>query len=709
MHNNDKHSDLLTKIDSCTGMAHLNRSRARSFSVNIFRLNAQELIEITRRISDADEGIRLMSVDNREAGDQTHREVTRRVHNFAAAAKTLVEHTRIFMREHYGSSEIIGTYQNRVDKDFKNDPLSQFIEDLRDYMMHKGLPPSHMFLNFESNPDAPDGQGSLTTGINIETDKLKTWRGWSKEGRAFIDAAGESIDIQEVAVAYSNKVNAFQSWLQNELDVLHKPDVNELQELQRLLQQRAPIPLDSDGSNGTEASGNPTRSEEDDSQLGFGAQADDIDVAASALLKKIRHVDVPPSRTRSFVSERPTGPTITPADMKSAPVFWGTDVDGRRVLVFIYKDGAPYGLDESAFAEIELLITSILKPGWAHRELSRDFVKEVIVSWMQTAFLNLSQSKLTAAIQDASRASVALREFWAPIAYVEVGSVIPMGEVSLAPITRDMLDRLERKFIDARPDDSEQVTQLLDRIRKSMQGLAAVVLKMRGEPKKIEQDGYALAVVVSAFLGFMSPAAANFPAISACALLGTDVIPQSHLLVLGEESFHYSQSVLSPNIPNWQISESEFNRIRPNLDAIGPLIRSDGLHPFALAVRSSILMFSAGARTSNHIERLTYTILSIEALLLKHSAEPIEFNIEERMTKLLVAKVEMDQDEVRRCIRDAYRIRARQDISPLTPHDAMAVAKFIRNAYLVLCLALSSTNNFDVVARFVAVIEALAK
>jgi hypothetical protein len=98
--------ELLSAIHSSPGMAYLNRSHQRSFSLNIFRLNSQELIEITRRIADPNEGIRLMAQDNREAGTQTHREVTRRVHNFVAAALTLVEHTRISMREHYSGTEL---------------------------------------------------------------------------------------------------------------------------------------------------------------------------------------------------------------------------------------------------------------------------------------------------------------------------------------------------------------------------------------------------------------------------------------------------------------------------------------------------------------------------------------------------------------------------------------------------------------------------
>jgi hypothetical protein len=95
-------------------MEHLNRSHHRTFTLIIFRMNAQELIEITRRVNDPDEGIRLMAVDNREAGQQTHREVTRRAHNFVAAALTLVEHMRIFMRENYSGTPILDRYQTKI-------------------------------------------------------------------------------------------------------------------------------------------------------------------------------------------------------------------------------------------------------------------------------------------------------------------------------------------------------------------------------------------------------------------------------------------------------------------------------------------------------------------------------------------------------------------------------------------------------------------
>jgi hypothetical protein len=229
--------DLLNAIHSSRGMEHVNRSHHRTFTLNIFRMNAQELIEITRRVNDPDEGLRLMSQNNREAGQQTHREVTRRVHNFVAASLTLVEHTRIFMREHYSNTPILDRYQAKVDADFVNKPLVRFVQDLRNFMLHNGLPESVMFLNFESNPDLPDSGGVLTTGIHIKASQLLGWDRWSVPARTFIESSGEFVDIRTFAETYTDTILSFHDWLQGELDQFHVADLDKLRALQTSLNQ----------------------------------------------------------------------------------------------------------------------------------------------------------------------------------------------------------------------------------------------------------------------------------------------------------------------------------------------------------------------------------------------------------------------------------------------------------------------------------------
>jgi hypothetical protein len=164
--------------------------------------------------------------------------------------------------------------------------------------------------------------------------------------------------------------------------------------------------------------------------------------------------------------------------------------------------------------------------------------------------------------------------------------------------------------------------------------------------------------------------------------------------------------MLVPNAPGWRISEEALKRIRPGLDAVGALVRPEGLSAFALAVRSSLLLFSTGTTFASPIERLSYTLSALEALLLRHSAEPAEFNVAERMG-LLLTQNRTEREEVAKNIRDAYRLRARQDISPLFPREMGSVATFVRRAHHVIDTALSNVGRFGTVPDFVNAVENL--
>ena len=686
-------------------MEHINRSHRRSFSLNIFRMNAQELIEITRRVNDPDEGIRLMAVANREAGSQTHREVTRRVHNFVAAALTLVEHTRIFMRENYSGTPILDRYQAKIDSDFKDAPLVRFVQDLRNYILHNGLPQSVMYMHFESNRDLSDGSGALETGIHIPAAPLLEWRNWSEPARTFIENSGEYIDIRTVAETYTDSILPFHDWLQAELDKFHSADLEELRALQELMNQSekatrsSPVPA----AGIAEAQNNVATPEQ---QFVFASdRASALDAAGLALLKKVRKIELQAQRGNGFASERPMGATITDKEMLSAPLYWGTDVAGRRVFVFIYKDGDSFGFDEEAFAEMQEVTKQVLQTDWARRTLSRSFVETTTIKWLQSSFGRAEPSSLPEMIAHDGRDAVQPLELWAPVAHLEVQTPFVLGPAEVVTITQAMIDGREAEAANSAPQQRDKTAVLFKELRSRMQGLAAVVFKLDAEPDKIRQDGEVIARIVVAFIRFFSPAAVNFPVVCANALLGSELVPTSNLLVLGEGTFAYSQAIVVP-YTGWRISETELRNMRPGLDAVGALVRPEGLSAFALAVRSSLLLFSTGATFSNPIERLSYTLSALESLLLRHSAEPAEFNVAERMGFLLSQK-RTEREEVARNVREAYRLRSRQDISPLFPGEMASVATFLRRAHHVIGTALGNVNRFGTVSEFVSAIESL--
>ena len=228
----DLRPDVMKAIDASPGMAHVNRTHARSFSLNIFRANARELIAITQQVRDPQEGLRLWFVDNREEQAQTHREVKRHVHNFVLAAKTLIDHTREFIKEHYANMPVFVSYNSKIKAEFSEAPVAKFVQDLRNYMTHRGLPSSDLFFQARQNPDRPEDGQTLVMGVQYRTEELLQWDRWTAPARKYIEEADEHLQIHVFAEDYVERVLRFHAWLDAELNAHHAADLEHLRSLQ---------------------------------------------------------------------------------------------------------------------------------------------------------------------------------------------------------------------------------------------------------------------------------------------------------------------------------------------------------------------------------------------------------------------------------------------------------------------------------------------
>ena len=81
--------DIHRKIMDSAGATVVNRAHMRSFSFNVFHMNAIELLEATHRVKDPSQGVAFM-MSNQGVGTQAHRELNRHLHNFVSSALTLV-------------------------------------------------------------------------------------------------------------------------------------------------------------------------------------------------------------------------------------------------------------------------------------------------------------------------------------------------------------------------------------------------------------------------------------------------------------------------------------------------------------------------------------------------------------------------------------------------------------------------------------------
>lgn len=227
--------DLFMKIYNSDGVKFINKMHAHSFSQNIFYGNLRELKESLNLVENIDIGIKLMSQEHKEAGTQVYKEVNRLFHNFLSSAKTLIEHTRIFMDTHFKNTNVNTEYTHKIKMEFSQDELSRFIQDLRNYMLHQGLP--HNQMSFKIDNKDPDNQ-EIESTISLDIEKLIEWSRWSSGSKKYLNKQNQNLKLSVLVEEYSQKIISLNEWLEKALYDYHNKELKELEELQNKYQEQ---------------------------------------------------------------------------------------------------------------------------------------------------------------------------------------------------------------------------------------------------------------------------------------------------------------------------------------------------------------------------------------------------------------------------------------------------------------------------------------
>lgn len=689
--NNCKH--IYDAIQESAGNKHINRTYERSFSLNIFQMNTIELLQLSQRINDPNEGSDLMMAGNRDAGNQAHREITRLVHNFVASAKTLVEHTRNFMKEHYLNTSIYSKYIDQIKLDFGNEPVIKFVEDLRNFLLHNGLPPSEMYLEFKSNPNTSNGEGSTKTGIRLKTKELLKWKGWTALAKRYLENSNNFIDIHNFASDYEKKVINFHNWLNNELNSFHSNDLIEYDKLVSEFHSKHDMNKYS-VINKEEFSKN--SHELNQEELFDENKKITINNNALKILLKVEELSFPDSLNKNHTSDRIPSAIIKMEELIETPILW-TQNKNIPMVVFIKKTNKNYGLIGESIVDIDELVKQLLEFELIKNSLSEAYLKNEILKWVRLRFLGLESKDFVTSLLSSISESMKEYTVWLPISNLQVEEVIAFGPAKIIPLNKSTFDSLELRVTKISETAQHQTASLFSNLRKEMQGLSALEFKVNKERIKASEYTQSLAEIIINLLCFLSPAAKSYPSTANISLLGNEINQVSNIIIYNSETFSYTSNLLSPSY-DWYISEDKQKELQTDLSLLETLIYPEKLNQFATTIRSSLLLFSIGSKLSNPIDRLTYCLLSIENLLLKHSVEPIEFTIGKRM-KDLIKKDELI--DVQQFVREAYRIKKRKSIEILTESELQFLRGFIRLSHLTVYIAFRNINQFENLSDFI--------
>ncbi|MBU0634658.1 MAG: hypothetical protein KKA52_06300 [Candidatus Omnitrophica bacterium] len=194
-----------------------------NISLYIFNTNYSHLKKILEFVMDDPKFAPLMDVRNRDQLNNLLDDVIRLLHNFVAAAISLVDHTRNVYKELYSQTAKFPDYQNHIDREFKDDPLVQFVHCLRQYCQHYRAPNISIQHSWNKNDE------KIKNTVNLLKKDLEIFGSWNANARKYLDQIEERLDIYELITTYRKRILDFQVWFNSRQKEIHKTEFDLLQ------------------------------------------------------------------------------------------------------------------------------------------------------------------------------------------------------------------------------------------------------------------------------------------------------------------------------------------------------------------------------------------------------------------------------------------------------------------------------------------------
>ena len=207
----------------------LNRLRT---SYYIFAQNQKELMGLLDYYESKEGIIDLWPLERRPRLHLFLDEVSRRLNNVISGARALVDHSRRLVRNLYKGSEFLQRYQTNVAETFDECPVCRFVQDLRNYILHR------------EHPAIVAELGTSTADVVFQKRRLLEWDEWTSQARSFIDQHPENVSLRTILTEYDERVSAFYDWLYDEQMAIHRDEFEathalyeRLVELERLMDE----------------------------------------------------------------------------------------------------------------------------------------------------------------------------------------------------------------------------------------------------------------------------------------------------------------------------------------------------------------------------------------------------------------------------------------------------------------------------------------
>jgi len=216
----------MEKIEESLHIRAYAKMRELSLSIHTLEVNYQLLRQHLDSNNDMDYQLQFEYSPLKWQYHPLQQEVHRLLLNFVASAIALVDHTRNITKEIYSELEFWQEYQEKVDKDLKDEPVNVFIKDLRAYILHIKFPfvGTHFQTQRISPLGDPENLFATTIRLTFSKDELLKSDRWTKPAKNYLETQGNLVFLDALIDEYYSLIKRFHLWLNTRQREMHESE-----------------------------------------------------------------------------------------------------------------------------------------------------------------------------------------------------------------------------------------------------------------------------------------------------------------------------------------------------------------------------------------------------------------------------------------------------------------------------------------------------
>ena len=434
--------------------------------------------------------------------------------------------------------------------------------------------------------------------------------------------------------------------------------------------------------------------------------ARNIELKAMALLGKFRRVTLTRREGKSFPVDRFVSARITDKDIIGEIVESLSDQYGRTVAKFFKSGSQTWGLVESDYDDLRRLVALLSKNAQVRKFLSDTFLENEVFCWCRAQIRDGEKAGLTDHLKKRTSETVKRQCAWVPVALLDVEQEFSVGHAAVRPLTAQMFDEMHRFTLEEGNVNADDARVFYGRLRKKMQGGAAVVIDVSAERDRAFEIAFEAAEIVVGLLRAFSPAAFDPELVCACAPLGTEHQPLAKMLFIESGKFDgYKNAPSGRSLGRWRLDAEWAAELKNNgLDDVAKLVGLDQRTQFQQAILDSHLLYSRSTMKSDLSDRIVYILTALESLFLKDCSEPIQQNLAERLAVSTTNNANERMDIIR-ATKVVYKLRSEYLHHGSTSSDAHELKPFLLTACAGLAVARKNAGKFKSVSNFCAALD----